>query len=248
MKLLVPVKRVIDYNVKARVKADQSGVDLANVKMSMNPFCEIAVEEAIRQKEKGAATEVVVVSIGPAQAQETLRTALAMGADRALLVQTDQDLEPLAVAKVLQAVIAERDDFKDKWARARADLENYRRRMQREMEEDRKYAALPLLKAVLPGLDGLHLALRAAAAAKDADQLITGVEMVARQFEAAFAAAGIEAITSVGEPFDPNRHEAISQRPSAEHPPMTVLDEVERGYTLHERVVRPSKVIVSTGG
>ncbi|MDP3174069.1 MAG: electron transfer flavoprotein subunit beta/FixA family protein [Phenylobacterium sp.] len=107
MKLLVPVKRVIDYNVKARVKADQSGVDLANVKMSMNPFCEIAVEEAIRQKEKGAATEVVVVSIGPAQAQETLRTALAMGADRALLVQTDQDLEPLAVAKVLQAVIAE---------------------------------------------------------------------------------------------------------------------------------------------
>jgi electron transfer flavoprotein beta subunit len=107
MKVLVPVKRVIDYNVKARVKADQSGVDLANVKMSMNPFCEIAVEEAVRQKEKGAATEVVAVSIGPAQAQETLRTALAMGADRAILVQTDADLEPLAVAKLLKAVIAE---------------------------------------------------------------------------------------------------------------------------------------------
>jgi electron transfer flavoprotein beta subunit len=104
---LVPVKRVIDYNVKARVKADQTGVDLANVKMSMNPFCEIAVEEAVRLKEKGAATEVVAVSVGPTQAQETLRTALAMGADRAILIQTDLDLEPLAVAKVLKALIAE---------------------------------------------------------------------------------------------------------------------------------------------
>ena len=90
MKVLVPVKRVIDYNVKARVKPDQTGVDLANVKMSMNPFCEIAVEEAVRLKEKGVATEVVAVSIGPAQAQETLRTALAMGADRAILIQTDR--------------------------------------------------------------------------------------------------------------------------------------------------------------
>ena len=107
MKVLVPVKRVIDYNVKARVKSDQSGVDLANVKMSMNPFDEIAVEEAVRLKEKGAASEVVAVSIGPAQAQETLRTALAMGADRAILVQTTDDLEPLAVAKVLQKLIGE---------------------------------------------------------------------------------------------------------------------------------------------
>jgi electron transfer flavoprotein beta subunit len=105
MKVLVPVKRVIDYNVKARVKPDQTGVDLANVKMSMNPFCEIAVEEAVRLKEKGVATEVVAVSIGPAQASETLRTALAMGADRAILVQTTEDLEPLAVAKVLQAIV-----------------------------------------------------------------------------------------------------------------------------------------------
>jgi len=107
MKVLVPVKRVIDYNVKARVKSDQSGVDLANVKMSMNPFCEIAVEEAVRLKEKGVVTEIVAVSIGPAQAQETLRTALAMGADRAILVQSDTDLEPLAVAKVLKALVAE---------------------------------------------------------------------------------------------------------------------------------------------
>ena len=107
MKLLVPVKRVIDYNVKPRVKADGTGVDLANVKMSMNPFDEIAVEEALRLKEKGVATEVVVVSIGPAKAQETLRTALAMGADRAILIQTDDEVEPLGVAKLLAKVVEE---------------------------------------------------------------------------------------------------------------------------------------------
>jgi electron transfer flavoprotein beta subunit len=105
MKVLVPVKRVIDYNVKVRVKADQSGVDLANVKMSMNPFDEIAVEEAVRLKEKGKAAEVVVLSIGPQQASETIRTALAMGADRGILVKTDQIVEPLAVAKILKAVV-----------------------------------------------------------------------------------------------------------------------------------------------
>jgi len=107
MKLLVAVKRVIDYNVKPRVKMDGTGVDLANVKMSMNPFDEIAVEEAIRLKEKGVATEIVAVSIGPAKAQETLRTALAMGADRAILVQTDDEVEPLAVAKILAKVAEE---------------------------------------------------------------------------------------------------------------------------------------------
>ncbi len=105
MKVLVPVKRVIDYNVKVRVKADQTGVDLANVKMSMNPFDEIAVEEAVRLKEKGIATEIVAVSIGVQQAQETIRTALAMGADRGILVQSDEDLQPLAVAKVLRALV-----------------------------------------------------------------------------------------------------------------------------------------------
>ncbi|WP_270374353.1 electron transfer flavoprotein subunit beta/FixA family protein [Marinicauda sp. Alg238-R41] len=107
MKILVPVKRVVDYNVKVRVKPDQSGVDLANVKMSMNPFCEIAVEEAIRMKEKGLAEEIVVISIGPAQAQETIRTALAMGADRGILIQTDERVEPLAVAKLLAKVVEE---------------------------------------------------------------------------------------------------------------------------------------------
>ena len=107
MKVLVPVKRVVDYNVKIRVKTDGSGVELANVKMSMNPFDEIAVEEALRLKEAGKATEVVVVSIGPQQATETLRTGLAMGADRGVLVKTDETVEPLAVAKILKAVALE---------------------------------------------------------------------------------------------------------------------------------------------
>jgi len=105
MKVLVPVKRVVDYNVKIRVKPDGSGVELANVKMSMNPFDEIAVEEAIRLKEKGKVTEIVAVSIGPQQAQETIRTALAMGADRGILVKTDAAVEPLAVAKLLKALV-----------------------------------------------------------------------------------------------------------------------------------------------
>jgi electron transfer flavoprotein beta subunit len=105
MKILVPVKRVVDYNVKVRVKSDGTGVDIANVKMSMNPFDEIAVEEAVRLKEKGAATEVIAVSCGSAQCQETLRTAMAIGADRAILVETDAELQPLAVAKLLKALV-----------------------------------------------------------------------------------------------------------------------------------------------
>ena len=112
MKVLVAVKRVVDFNVKIRVKADGSGVELANVKMSMNPFDEIGVEEAVRLKEQGKATEVIAVSIGPAQAQETLRTALAMGADRAILVKHDQYVEPLGVAKILKGVVeAEKPDI-----------------------------------------------------------------------------------------------------------------------------------------
>src|SRR6188472_3204231 len=105
MKVLVPVKRVVDYNVKVRVKSDQTGVDIANVKMSMNPFDEIAVEEAVRLKEKGLVTEVIAVSCGVAQCQETLRTAMAIGADRAILVETTEELQPLSVAKLLKAIV-----------------------------------------------------------------------------------------------------------------------------------------------
>ena len=107
MKVLVAVKRVIDYNVKVRVKADNSDVDLANVKMAMNPFCEIAIEEAVRLKEKGVATEIVAVSIGPKEAQEQIRTALALGADRGILVETSENVEPLGVAKLLKAIVEE---------------------------------------------------------------------------------------------------------------------------------------------
>lgn len=107
MKILVPVKRVVDFNVKIRVKSDKSGVELANVKMSMNPFDEIAIEEAVRLKEKGKAKEIIVISIGPAQAQETIRTGLAMGGDRGILVKTDEKVEPLAVAKILQKLVEE---------------------------------------------------------------------------------------------------------------------------------------------
>lgn len=105
MKVLVPIKRVIDYNVKVRVKADNSGVDLANVKMAMNPFCEIAVEEAVRLKEKGVVSEIVAVSIGPKAAQEQLRTAMALGADRSILVETDEEVQPLGIAKALKAIV-----------------------------------------------------------------------------------------------------------------------------------------------
>ncbi|MFM7120490.1 MAG: electron transfer flavoprotein subunit beta/FixA family protein, partial [Gammaproteobacteria bacterium] len=106
MKVLVPVKRVVDYNVKVRVKPDKTGVDLANVKMSVNPFCEIAIEEAVRMKEAGKATEVVAIAVGPTACQEQLRTCLALGADRAILVQTDHDVQPLGVARALQALQA----------------------------------------------------------------------------------------------------------------------------------------------
>ena len=107
MKIVVPVKRVVDYNVKIRVKSDGSGVDLANVKMSMNPFDEISIEEALRLREAGTASEIIVVSVGPQQAQETIRTALAMGADRGILVKTDDAVEPLAVAKILKGIVDE---------------------------------------------------------------------------------------------------------------------------------------------
>ena len=144
----------------------------------------------------------------------------------------------------LDAALAEREQFKDKWTRALADHDNYRRRIQREMEEDRKYAAVPLLKALLPAFDGLDRAITAAAQSKNVDELIQGVQLTIKQLDTALNGFGAKTIAALGQPFDPNLHEAISQIPSAEHPPMTVLHDVERGYMLHDRIVRPSKVIV----
>lgn len=149
------------------------------------------------------------------------------------------------LAEQLKAVQEERDQFKDKWARALADLDNYRRRVQREMEEDRKYSAMPILKSLLPAFDGLDRAVLAASQSKNADELIRGVELTIKQLEAALNGFGARMIEAAGKPFDPNLHEAISQMVSADVPPMTVLHDVERGYLLHDRVVRPSKVIVA---
>jgi molecular chaperone GrpE len=145
----------------------------------------------------------------------------------------------------LQTAIQERDQFKEKWTRAIADLDNYRRRIQREMEEDRKYAALPLLKSLLPTFDGLDRAVFAASQSKNAEELIKGVQLTIKQLETGLNGFGAKTIVAVGQPFDPNVHEAISQVPSADHPPMTVVQDVERGYMLHDRVVRPTKVIVT---
>jgi molecular chaperone GrpE len=160
---------------------------------------------------------------------------------------TDDNADSADSVNMVQALTEERDQFKDKWARAVADLENYRRRVQKEAEEERKYGAATLLRTILPGFDNLQRAILAAKSpSAKLEDLVKGVEMVSQQFETIFAGMGAVVIATVGEPFDPNRHEAITQVPSADHPPMTVIQEVERGFTLHDRVIRPAKVIVSS--
>jgi molecular chaperone GrpE len=145
----------------------------------------------------------------------------------------------------LQAALAERDEYKDNWARSKADLDNFRKRVYREMDDERKYQSLPLLKSLLPAFDGLDRAVFAASKSKNFDDLLNGVQMTIKQIESALTGHGAKAIVSEGQSFDPNLHEAISQLPTSDYPPMTVLNDVERGYMLHDRVVRPSKVIVS---
>jgi len=145
----------------------------------------------------------------------------------------------------LELALAERDANQQKWMLALADLDNYRRRVRKEAEEQRRFAVLPLAEDLLPALDNLQRALVAAQTAADATQLLDGVRMVARQFDEVLARHQIVAIEAVGKPFDPNFHRALQQIPSAEHPPMTVLTEFERGYQMHDRVVRPSTVIVA---
>lgn len=147
----------------------------------------------------------------------------------------------------LEAALAERDELRNKWLRTEAELDNYRKRVQREIEDLRKYQALPLARELLPGLDNLHRALAAAETSKNVEDLLQGVKMVAQQFEDILNRHAVQPIEAAGQPFDPNLHEALQQVPSADHPPMTVLQELERGFTLHDRVVRPSKVIVSSG-
>jgi molecular chaperone GrpE len=145
----------------------------------------------------------------------------------------------------LKKVEAERDGLMQKWLLAVADLDNYRRRVQKEADQERRYASLPLARDLLPALDNLHRALEAARNGGDVNQLAQGVQMVARQFDDIFAKHSIVPIAAANKPFDPNLHQAIQQVPAPGKPPLTVLTECERGYTLHDRVVRPSTVIVS---
>lgn len=150
-----------------------------------------------------------------------------------------------SVEMQLQAALAERDAFTQKWLLAVADLDNYRRRVQKESEQDRRFAVLPLARDLLPALDNLRRALDAAKSGGDVDQLAQGVQMVSKQFDDILARHSVVPINAVDQPFDPNLHQALQQRPAPDKPPLTVLAECERGYTIHERVVRPSTVIVS---
>lgn len=147
---------------------------------------------------------------------------------------------------LLQKLQAERDTYYQNWLRAQADQENYRKRVQKEIEQERQYALLPLVRDLLPALDNLDRALQAAGQSNDLAKLVQGVEMVTKQFEALLAKNHIVRIEAVGKPFDPNLHQAMQQIPTADQPPMTVLQEYERGYTLHDRVVRPSTVVVAS--
>lgn len=145
----------------------------------------------------------------------------------------------------LQKLQSERDMYYQNWLRAQADHENYRKRAQKDAEQDRQYAIMPIVRDLLPALDNLDRALQAASQAKESGKLVEGVQMVAKQFEALLAKNHVERIEAVGKPFDPNLHQAMQQIPAADKPPMTVLQEYERGYTLYDRVVRPSTVVVS---
>ncbi|MBX3438147.1 MAG: nucleotide exchange factor GrpE [Planctomycetaceae bacterium] len=165
--------------------------------------------------------------------------------DHAATGQGESPRNPSAEHDALVEMTAERDAALDRALRTQAEWENYRRRIQREREDERRFAALPFVRDLLPSLDNLQRALDAGRHTDDLSAMLQGVEMVASQIGDVLTRHGAEPIVAVGEPFDPNRHEAIQQMASADHPPMTVIDEVERGYTLHDRVVRPSKVIVS---
>ena len=162
---------------------------------------------------------------------------------------TEQGSELDQLNQQLQQTISERDANLERWQRSLADFDNFRKRIQREQEQERQYRSLGVVRDLLPALDNLQRALQAAKGTRDLDhldQLLQGVQMVAQQFTDALGRHSVLPIQAEGQPFDPNLHEAIQQMPSADHPPMTVLQEVERGYMLHDRVVRPTKVIVST--
>lgn len=179
--------------------------------------------------------------------EETAALADALSAAASKIEESAQQEQEPTVEEQLQTAIAERDANYDRFLRVQAELENYRRRVRKEAEQNRLYQALPLVKDLLPGLDNLQRALAAAESTDDTNGLLEGVRMVAQQFQDALASHSVVPIEALGEPFDPHLHEALGQIPSPDHPPMVVIEEVQRGYVLHDRVVRPSKVIVSSG-
>ena len=161
--------------------------------------------------------------------------------------ETAEAPPPLPVEEQLQAALDERDASRDQFLRAQAELDNFRKRVAREREEERRLAPLPIVRDLLPIVDNLKRAADAARQSGHAPDLVEGIDLVLQQIDSLLSARGVESIASVGETFDPHRHEAVSQTPSNDHPPMTIIQEIEQGYLLHERVVRPSKVIVSSG-
>jgi molecular chaperone GrpE len=157
------------------------------------------------------------------------------------------DASQSSLEERLRTALAERDAHYDRFLRSQADLENYRRRVQKERSDDARYSAAPLARDLLPAVDNLDRALEAATGATSAEDLVEGVRLVAKQLHGVLEGHAIQPIPTENEPFDPNLHEALTQIPSPVHPPMTIVQEVERGYTLHDRVLRPAKVVVSSG-
>lgn len=160
--------------------------------------------------------------------------------------QSDTDAQsPLPLEQQIETALAERDANHERWLRAQADLENYRKRVQREASEEHRYRVLSVVRDILPALDNLERAVDAAKSSDDLPKLVEGVQLVVKQFEDILARHSVKPIPAVGQPFDPNLHQAIQQVPTSEQPPLTIVTECQRGYTLHDRVVRPSVVIVA---
>lgn len=182
----------------------------------------------------------------PNTSDEKDAAAKAAAAQGASVDPNESELDPfVAVGGQVAAIEAERDELRERLLRSQAELENFRKRSQKELDQERQYRSLPVVRDVLPALDNMQRALQVAKTSKDVDQLLQGLQMVATQLQEALTRHAVVPIEAVGKPFDPNLHEAIQQAPSKDHPPMTVLHEVERGYQMYERVVRPTKVIVS---
>ena len=184
-----------------------------------------------------------IEEIDEAAAEELLADAVADAADA---IAADSDTEKPAEASADADSAAERDQYFDQWKRTQAELENFRKRSQRELELALRYSNVPLIRELLPALDNLARSIQAAEQTGNVEELLQGLKMIQAQFDQVFGSHSATPITAVGEPFDPNLHEALQQIPTDEHPPMTVLQEVERGYVLHDRVIRPSKVLVAS--